>query len=132
MKKYLYLLFITISSVLSYPTSALGKPLPEPQQPTSPNWIEVGSVYGESYGNPNDGYYVNGSKELKLYVMHLGDKLIYRVERNGAFYSVNYYHSESNPTQYNATAVIPDWEYKMVRRKDGTDYKKNKICYSLL
>lgn len=100
----------------------------ETQQSTSTNnlWIEVGTVYGKSYAQYVYAYgeyckpvYLNGNRELKLSVMHIGEKLIYRVERNGKYYPVHF-----NDGSYgNACAEIDDFIYADYKREDGSTFK---------
>ena len=82
MKRVLKFLCICTVVVLSLSTPVMGMPQTNNQQATSANWIEVGTVIGDCY---RDGrtWYLTGPKELKLYVLYLGEKLIYRVEWNG-------------------------------------------------
>ena len=79
MKSVLKFLCICTVVVLSLSTPVMGMPQTNNQQATSANWIEVGTVIGDCYRGGT--WYVTGPKELKLYVLYLGEKLIYRVYR---------------------------------------------------
>ena len=120
MKSVLKFLCICTVVVLSLSTPVMGMPQTNNQQATSANWIEVGTVIGDCY---HDGrtWYLTGPKELKLYVLYLGEKLIYRVEWNGKSYPV--VHNNNN-SSYNASAAIPGWVY---RYKTTGDYTSGKI-----
>ena len=83
MKSVLKFLCICTVVVLSLSTPVMGMPQTNNQQTTSANWIEVGTVIGDCYDHNGVKWYLSGPKELKLYVLYLGEKLIYRVEWNG-------------------------------------------------
>ena len=121
MKSVLKFLCICTVVVLSLSTPVMGMPQTNNQQATSANWIEVGTVIGDCY---RDGrtWYLTGPKELKLYVLYLGEKLIYRVEWNGRSYPV--VHKNNSSSSYNASARIPGWVY---RYKTAGDYTSGKI-----
>ena len=121
MKSVLKFLCICTVVVLSLSTPVMGMPQTNNQQATSANWIEVGTVIGDCY---HDGrtWYLTGPKELKLYVLYLGEKLIYRVEWNGKSYPV--VHNDSS--SYNASASIPGWVYMY---KTDSDYTSGKKTY---
>ena len=100
----------------------MGMPQTNNQQATSANWIEVGTVIGDCYDHNGVTWYLTGPKELKLYVLYLGEKLIYRVEWNGRSYPV--VHKNNSSSSYNASARIPGWVY---RYKTAGDYTSGKI-----
>ena len=118
MKSVLKFLCICTVVVLSLSTPVMGMPQTNNQQATSANWIEVGTVIGDCYRGGT--WYVTGPKELKLYVLYLGEKLIYRVEWNGKTYPV----VQNNAINHNASARIPGWVY---RYKTAGDYTSGKI-----
>ena len=120
MKRVLKFLCICTVVVLSLSTPVMGMPQTNNQQATSANWIEVGTVIGDCYLGGT--WYVTGPKELKLYVLYLGEKLIYRVEWNGRSYPV--VHKNNSSSSYNASARIPGWVY---RYKTAGDYTSGKI-----
>ncbi|MGM9801202.1 MAG: hypothetical protein ACI309_02710 [Candidatus Limisoma sp.] len=120
MKRVLKFLCICTVVVLSLSTPVMGMPQTNNQQATSANWIEVGTVIGDCYRGGT--WYVTGPKELKLYVLYLGEKLIYRVEWNGRSYPV--VHKNNSSSSYNASARIPGWVY---RYKTAGDYTSGKI-----
>lgn len=101
----LWLVFIAIMINTTYALSALET---QQQQTASPTWIEVGTVIGQAERtSSNEGFTYNGSNKLKLYVMYLGDKLIYRVKWNFSFYPVKQTDLYGN----NAVAEILDFLY---------------------
>lgn len=121
MKKYTILTIIFFLALFTFPVVATEQPQSSYQQTASPTWIEVGTVVGECYDHDHN-WYLTGPKELKLYVMYLGEKLIYRVEWNGNSYPV----VKSDPDRnrgYNAYARIPGWVYKYKNNTDGTRKK---------
>ena len=120
MKSVLKFLCICTVVVLSLSTPVMGMPQTNNQQATSANWIEVGTVIGDCYDHNGVTWYLTGPKELKLYVLYLGEKLIYRVEWNGKSYPVVH----NNSSSYNASASIPGWVY---RYKTTGDYTSGKI-----
>lgn len=120
MKSVLKFLCICTVVVLSLSTPVMGMPQTNNQQTTSANWIEVGTVIGDCYDHNGATWYLTGPKELKLYVLYLGEKLIYRVEWNGKSYPV----VQINGSKYNASARIPGWVY---RYKTTGDYTSGKI-----
>lgn len=75
MRRLLTILWFAFITIILNTTYAAKTPETNQQPTASPTWIEVGTVIGQvertSY---NEGYTSNGSNELKLYVMHLGDK----------------------------------------------------------
>ena len=121
MKSVLKFLCICTVVVLSLSTPVMGMPQTNNQQTTSANWIEVGTVIGDCYNHNGGTWYLTGPKELKLYVLYLGEKLIYRVEWNGKSYPVVH---NNNSSSYNASASIPGWVY---RYKTTGDYTSGKI-----
>ena len=122
MKSVLKFLCICTVVVLSLSTPVMGMPQTNNQQATSANWIEVGTVIGDCYDHNGATWYLTGPKELKLYVLYLGEKLIYRVEWNGRSYPV--VHKNNSSSSYNASARIPGWVY---RYKTAGDYTSGKI-----
>lgn len=122
MKSVLKFLCICTVVVLSLSTPVMGMPQTNNQQATSANWIEVGTVIGDCYDHNGATWYLTGPKELKLYVLYLGEKLIYRVEWNGKSYPV--VHKNNSSSSYNASARIPGWVY---RYKTAGDYTSGKI-----
>ena len=122
MKSVLKFLCICTVVVLSLSTPVMGMPQTNNQQTTSANWIEVGTVIGDCYDHNGVTWYLTGPKELKLYVLYLGEKLIYRVEWNGRSYPV--VHKNNSSSSYNASARIPGWVY---RYKTAGDYTSGKI-----
>ena len=122
MKSVLKFLCICTVVVLSLSTPVMGMPQTNNQQTTSANWIEVGTVIGDYYDHNGVTWYLTGPKELKLYVLYLGEKLIYRVEWNGRSYPV--VHKNNSSSSYNASARIPGWVY---RYKTAGDYTSGKI-----
>ncbi|MDY6105053.1 MAG: hypothetical protein SPH89_00210 [Candidatus Limisoma sp.] len=122
MKSVLKFLCICTVVVLSLSTPVMGMPQTNNQQATSANWIEVGTVIGDCYDHNGVTWYLTGPKELKLYVLYLGEKLIYRVEWNGRSYPV--VHKNNSSSSYNASARIPGWVY---RYKTAGDYTSGKI-----
>ncbi|MDD6623149.1 MAG: hypothetical protein PUE90_10675 [Bacteroidales bacterium] len=123
MKRVLKFLCICTVVVLSLSTPVMGMPQTNNQQATSANWIEVGTVIGDCYDHNGVTWYLTGPKELKLYVLYLGEKLIYRVEWNGKSYPVVH---NNNSSSYNASARIPGWVY--MYKTDG-DYTSGKKTY---
>ena len=121
MKSVLKFLCICTVVVLSLSTPVMGMPQTNNQQTTSTNWIEVGTVIGDCYDHNGVTWYLTRPKELKLYVLYLGEKLIYRVEWNGKSYPVVH---NNNSSSYNASASIPGWVY---RYKTTGDYTSGKI-----
>lgn len=77
MKRILITLWLVFVAMLLSTTYALEASETQ-QQTASTTWIEVGTVLGRYDNKPN--WNATGPKELKLYVMYLGEKLIYRVE----------------------------------------------------
>lgn len=116
MKRYLILTIVSLFAAFTFSVPATVLQQTTSQQSESPRWIEVGTVVGECYDHNAVGWYLKGPKELKLYVMYLGEKLIYRVEWNGNFYPVVYNDNSS----HNAYARIPGWVFKYKTNSDGT------------
>lgn len=122
MKKIVTILWIGLIAAMSYATYALEAPEIQPQQTATPTWIEVGTVIGQvRQTSDNKGYTYNGSNELKLYVMYIGDKLIYRVQWKGSFYPVT---QRTSSYGENAFAEIPDFLYIRAYNADGSEYIK--------
>ena len=121
MKSVLKFLCICTVVVLSLSTPVMGMPQTNNQQTTSANWIEVGTVIGDCYDHNGATWYLTGPKELKLYVLYLGEKLIYRVEWNGKSYPV--VHKNNSSSSYNASASIPGWVYRYKTTGDHTSGK---------
>lgn len=118
MKRILIILWLAFVAMMLTTTYALEASETQ-QQIASPTWIEVGTVIGQAERTSyNEGYTYNGSNELKLYVMHLGDKLIYRVQWNSSFYPVK----QTNLYGNNAVAEIPDFLYIKAHKADGSEY----------
>ena len=118
MKRVLTTLWLVFTAVMINTTYALEAPETQQQQPASPKWIEVGTVIGHAERtSSNEGYTYYGSNELKLYVMYLGDKLIYRVQWNGSYFPVK----QTNLYGNNAVAEIPDFLCIKVYKADGSE-----------
>lgn len=119
MKRVLTILWIAFITAMINTTYALEAPETQQKQPASPNWIEVGTVIGQAERTSyNEGYTYNGSNELILYVMYIGDKLIYRVQWKGSFYPVE----QIDLYGKNAIAEIPDFLYIRAHKADGSEY----------
>ena len=93
------LVAIAILAVTANETSVTAAPVPvsSPLQASSSQneWIEIGSVTLEGVGG----------KELrgKLYVLYLGERLLYRVFYDGVYYSVV---PDSSDRRYNAKITV--------------------------
>lgn len=119
MRRLLTILWFAFITIILNTTYAAKTPETNQQPTASPTWIEVGTVIGQAERTSyNEGYTYNGSNELKLYVMHLGDKLIYRVQWNSSFYPVK----QTNFYGNNAVAEISDFLYIKAREADGSEY----------
>ncbi len=117
-QRILILTIVSLLSALTFPIQATELTQATSKESAPPSWIEVGTVIGECYDHSGISWYLTGPKELKLYIMYLGEKLIYRVEWNGKTYPVVYHDGRCN-----ASAQIPGWVYKYEKRDDGTSYK---------
>lgn len=120
MKRYIILSIVSIMSVFTFSLAASELQQASSQQSANPNWIEVGTVIGDAWDSGT--WYSNGPRELKLYVMYLGEKLIYRVEWDSHFYPVT--PNKNNSSSTNAVAKIKKWGYKKVQNSDGSSYIK--------
>ena len=122
MKRVLTTLWLVFIAVMINTTYALEAPETQQPQTASPTWIEVGTVIGEvNLTGSGYTYYYNGGNLLKLYVMYLGDKLIYRVQWNGSFYPVKQINDSRSS---NAVAEIPRFVYTKGHEADGSAYMK--------
>lgn len=121
MKRVLTILWLVFIAAMINTTYALETPETQQQKNAFPTWIEVGTVIGQAERTSyNEGYTYNGSNELILYVMYIGDKLIYRVQWNGSFYPVE----QIDLYGKNAIAEIPDFLYIRAHKADGSEYIK--------
>lgn len=119
MKRLLTILCFAFIALMLSSTYAAEVTESNQQATTSPTWIEVGTVIGQAEKTSyNQGYTYNGSNELKLYVLYLGDKIIYRVQWNGAYFPVK----QTNLYGNNAVAEIPDFLYIKAHKADGSEY----------
>lgn len=108
MKKFAIAILFAIAFVYQGGNETFARSVTEEsqvQQQESTQWAELGWVKARVV---KKGYGYTDPIDVKLYVMQLGKKILYRVSYNGENYTV---HKDENDNAYNAWVSINDKTY---------------------